>query len=121
MKYLLGLICLFFVQKWDAFDRWLCWKLPWYLRLSWCSLWVRRDEFHPSLDSDYSALLEKQLFRRKWLKVWIDVTRLSPSTLEEYFLRLKKLDDRLYVEYTDSLVRRRDIAHERDIETPSLS
>ena len=39
-------------------DRWLCLHLrPLSLRLRWHQLWIRRDEFHVSLQSD-PALLE---------------------------------------------------------------
>ncbi len=36
-----------------AIDRWLCVKLrPIKLRAWWCELWIRADEFHPSLNLD---------------------------------------------------------------------
>lgn len=78
MKYLFSLVCLFIVQKWGTFDRWLCWELPWYLRLPWCSLWARKDEFHPSLEYDYDALNRKSEFYRKLLRAWFNITRLRP-------------------------------------------
>jgi hypothetical protein len=37
--------------SWDRFDRWLCRTLPGSLRVEWARLWIREDEFHPSLDS----------------------------------------------------------------------
>lgn len=40
------------LQIFDKIDRFLCCKLPVNLRVRWARLWVRRDEFHPSLDSD---------------------------------------------------------------------
>jgi hypothetical protein len=37
----------------DGRDRWLCVYLkPLRLRLWWCRLWLRKDEFHPSLNHD---------------------------------------------------------------------
>ncbi len=78
MKHLFGLIVLLFVQKLNDFDRWLCVKAPWYVRLPWCSLWVRSDEFHPSLEYDYDALNRRAQFYRKLLCAWFNVTRLRP-------------------------------------------
>lgn len=124
MRYLFGLIYLFVVQKWDAFDRWLCFKLPWPLRLSWCTLWVREDEFHPSLNSDGMGLLNKTTFLKKWHRLWMDITRLRPIPTKEDIakenMRLKKFEDRMHTEYYENLVRRRVIAHRRT-DTPSLS
>lgn len=115
----------FLSLKWDTFDKWLCVNLPWYLRLPWCSLWVRKDEFHPSLNLDGMGLYKRMQFRRKWLKIWIDATSLRPIPIEEYFAeeyrRIKKLEDCLYAEYYENLVRRRDLAHRRDQATSSLS
>lgn len=34
----------------DVVDRWLCNNLPGPIRFRWSKLWVREDEFHPSLN-----------------------------------------------------------------------
>lgn len=124
MKMLLAVFYTFLVQKCGEYDRWLCVNLPWYLRLSWCSLWIRQEEAHPSLDSDLDALFHKIQLRRKLLKEWMNLTRLSPypnrEDLAKEFLRLKELSERLYVEYTNNLVQRQNAARGRN-ETPSLS
>ncbi|HBH71733.1 MAG: hypothetical protein UU88_C0006G0039 [Parcubacteria group bacterium GW2011_GWC1_42_11] len=124
MRLLIVVLCTFFAQKFHYADRWLCKHLPWYLRLSWCSLWIRQEDDHPSLDSDLDALFHKIQFRRKLLKEWINLTRLSPSPSmgdsAKEFLRIKELEERLYVEYNDSLIQRQNTARGRN-ETPSLS
>lgn len=124
MKYLFNLVCLFIVQKWAAFDRWLCWKLPWFIRLPWCALWVREDEFHPSLEIDVNGMLSKLAFRRTLLRLWMDITRLRPHArepeIEDEHARLKNLSERLMSEYYASINQRRKIAHLRDEKTPSL-
>jgi hypothetical protein len=52
------------IKIWDKFDRWLCKSLPGPVRFRWAKLWVRKDEFHPSLNSDaeyaYSLTNEKR-------------------------------------------------------------
>lgn len=124
MRHMFAVVSLLFVQKWDAIDRMLCTRAPWYIRLPWCSLWVRQDEFHPSLDSNHQILLQKILFQRKWLREWFNITRLRPvpkpedSNKEE--LMLLCLEKRIRKEYELNLAKRRYIAHHRD-ETPSLS
>lgn len=124
MKMLLVVFYTFLLQKCGECDRWFCKHLPWYFRLSWCSLWIRQEVAHPSLDSDLDALFHKIQFRRKLLKEWMNLTRLSPSPnredLAKEFLRLKELGERLYVEYTSNLVQRQNAARGRN-ETPSLS
>lgn len=124
MKMLLVVFYTFLVQKCGEYDRWLCVNLPWYLRTTWCALWVRYDVSHPSLNSDMDALFHKIQFRRKLLKEWMNLTRLSPSPsigdAAKEFLRLKELGERLYVDYTNNLVQRQNAARGRT-ETPSLS
>lgn len=121
---LFAVLCTFLGKKWDKTDRWFCTRLHWSLRLPWCALWVRQDEFHPSLDSDYCALFSIIRLRQKLLQQWLNVTRgrLIPSkedfVVEE--LKIRELEDWLYKRYIDNLVRRGDIAHNR-AETPSLS
>jgi hypothetical protein len=46
-------------QLWDKIDQRLCCSLPYPFRLWWKRLWVRTNEFHPSLniDPDYVARL----------------------------------------------------------------
>jgi len=123
MKMLLVVFYTFLLQKCAGCDRWLCVNLPWYLRITWCSLWVRHGTSHPSLKSDLDALFHKIQFRRKLLKEWINLTRLSPSPSmgdsAKEFLRIKELEERLYVEYNDNLVQRQNAAQCRN-ETPSL-
>ena len=124
MKPLFVILYTFIAQKIGDADRWLCKHLPWYLRLYWCSLRIRPDESHPSLESDLDALFCKIQFRRKLLKGWMNFTRLSPTPDKEdsakEFLRLKKLEERLYLEYTNNLVQRQNAARCRH-ESPSLS
>lgn len=124
MKMLLAVFYTFLIQKCGACDRWLCVNLPWYIRIYWCSLWVRHDTSHPSLNSDLDALFYKIQFRRKLLKMWLNITRLRPTPSMEdaakEFLRLKELGERLYVEYTSNLVQRQNAARGRT-GTPSLS
>lgn len=52
------------------------------IRLRWHRLWIREDEFHASLDSDYAIMLH--LGRKGKLVHWLLVT----SSLEEYSLDL---------------------------------
>jgi hypothetical protein len=42
-------------------DIWLCLHLPGPLRTFWRRLWIRKDEFHPSLDRDvrYESCLNR--------------------------------------------------------------
>ena len=37
---------------WNRFDHWMCRVLPSPIRYRWAKLWIRKDEFHPSLDLD---------------------------------------------------------------------
>jgi|GEM_PF-3084737 hypothetical protein len=53
------------------------------IKLAWYRLWVRRNEFHPSLNTDFNAM----------------------------FVMDKKEQE----EYRADLMRRRDIAHRRDL------
>lgn len=55
----------------------------WRLRLWWSRLWVRKDEFHWTLDLDMDIYINLSEEKRKW--------------------------------YMSDLVRRRKIAHERDM------
>lgn len=69
----------------ERLDTWLCIFLPVLsLRLWWCRLWVRKDEFHASLDTDTQILLSF------------------------------KSDSKKREDYMKDLVRRRNIAHLRD-------
>ena len=70
--------------KLKNFDTWLCVFLPILsLRLWWCRLWVRKNEFHASLDTDIKILTSF------------------------------KGDNKKKEDYIKDLVRRRNIAHER--------
>jgi len=66
------------------------WRNPWCrlwhvkVKLRWNRLWIRKDEFHPSLNSDFRIMLG-----------------MTKEEREAYQL---------------DLVKRRDIAHRRDIE-----
>lgn len=64
-------------------DRELCFKLPGPLWIIWVRLWVRKDEFHPSLDNKVSYL--------------------------------RTLNEKQRADYFADQVRRRDIAHRRDL------
>lgn len=120
---LFAVLCTFLEKSWDKIDYWLCIHLHWCVRLWWHALWVRRNESHPSLDSDYPALFDVICFRRRLLRVWINISRGRPIPTKEdrlkELLRLRNLEDRLYKKYTDSLVRRQYIARRRD-ENPML-
>lgn len=52
----------FFIKLFEKIDYWLCLSLPWRLRLWWCRLWIRKDEFHPSLDIniEYASRLSSE-------------------------------------------------------------
>ncbi len=80
MKRLLWAFLNLLVRLWNKIDQHLCRSLPYLLRYGWQQLWVRKGEFHPSLDSDYEGL--------------------KPDQREAYSL---------------DLVRRRQIAHEREL------
>jgi hypothetical protein len=58
-------------QIFDRFDRWLCESLPGPLRFRWARLWIRKDEFHPSLDSDadYFLCLPREKQENYWLNL----------------------------------------------------
>ncbi|MDD5357517.1 MAG: hypothetical protein PHS53_05260 [Candidatus Pacebacteria bacterium] len=44
--------------KLDRLDRRACCSFPILrLRLWWCRLWIREDEFHPSLDFDHEIII----------------------------------------------------------------
>lgn len=58
-------------------------SIPARIRQSWYRLWIRKDEFHRSLDLDADYLMY--------------------------------LDDEQRSEYLKDLVRRREIAHQRDL------
>ena len=124
MKYFFNLVALLVVQKCDAIDRWLCRRPHWAIRLWWCSLWVRDDEFHSSLDSDFEAMYRNIRFRRTLLRAWMDITRRypnpTPADMRAEDSRLKALETRLKENYSLNLVRRRNIAHERDLKNSSL-
>jgi hypothetical protein len=72
------------VRLWDCFDRWLCTTLYGPIRVCWAKLWVRKDEFHPSL-----------------------------SLHAEYAVGLTQEKREVY---WNDLIRRRQIAHERDLD-----
>ena len=46
-----------FMRLWDKIDRRLCTSLPVKLRVWWCALWERQDEFHPCYDLDGEAII----------------------------------------------------------------
>lgn len=47
----------FISEKWDEFDRWACRDFPVLkVRLWWRECWVRKDEFHPSLEVDIELI-----------------------------------------------------------------
>jgi hypothetical protein len=53
-------------------DRFLCNKLPDHLSVRWARLWVRRDEFHPSLNPHINYVVklparERELYWRDLL------------------------------------------------------
>jgi hypothetical protein len=70
------------------------------IRLHWYRLWVRENEFHSSLDTDYAMLLhlDRPTKYTRWLFGGISSRK----------------------DYMKDLVWRRDIAHSRDIPGPSL-
>lgn len=123
MKYFFDLACLFFVQQWDAFDRFLCVAPPWYVRLPWCSLWVRNDPFHPSLSIHHAALFQKKLFYKKWLKAWQNVARLRPrpteADRESEQKRITALIEEIDKKYYEDLDARKKVVRNRYSETPS--
>jgi hypothetical protein len=84
MGKILSLLSLF-VRLCDQLDRWLCCSLPGPIRFQWAKLWVRKDEFHPSLNIHTNY-----------------VYRLNKERRDSYW---------------NNLMRRRKIAHERDLAT----
>ncbi len=58
-----------FVRFFDKLDRFLCRSLPRSIRFWWAMLWIREDEFHPSLDFDfeYAYLLSAKGRDAYWL------------------------------------------------------
>ncbi|MFM2383607.1 MAG: hypothetical protein RIQ72_179, partial [Candidatus Parcubacteria bacterium] len=56
-------------KTFEDIDRWLCVRLPVSIRVWWHRLWIRRDEFHPSLNMciEYACTLspDKRLAYRK--------------------------------------------------------
>jgi len=48
----------------ESLDWHLCMYLPYPLRLWWCRLWIRADEFHPSLSVDPIIDLPKEKRQR---------------------------------------------------------
>lgn len=55
-------------RVWDSLDRWLCRSLPGAFQVRWAKLWIRRDEFHPSLDphADYYMNLNQEKRDAYW-------------------------------------------------------
>jgi hypothetical protein len=51
-----------FIRLWNKLDRRLCCSLPGPVRFWWSRLWVRKDEFHPSLNShaEYAVSLKPE-------------------------------------------------------------
>ncbi len=48
----------YIVDKFEKFDTWICTSLPVLsIRLWWCRLWIRKNEFHASLYTDMQILL----------------------------------------------------------------
>lgn len=59
-----------------AADRWLCLFLrPIALRQFWRELWVRADEFHPSLNLDHQILAHVRKRENGWKKFWQSLER----------------------------------------------
>ncbi len=52
----------FLWKLWDQTDEWLCINLPCPLRVWWARLWIRKEEFHASLDFDsqYACSLSRE-------------------------------------------------------------
>lgn len=67
-------------------DRLLCLRSPVCFRVWWSRLWIRKNEFHPSLDIDVEY-----------------ARRLKGEGVEKYWR---------------DVLRRREIAHRRDLQTP---
>lgn len=84
------------------FDCWLCVTIPFHnLRLWWHRLWIRSDEFHPSLRLDVLAITAFET-RQK---------RSDDGTL----LRVSNSQSDRTLQYIRDLLRRRDIAHEQSL------
>jgi hypothetical protein len=78
----------------ERVDRWLCIRMrPLLLRWIWQTLWIRKDEFHPSLDRDVEVEFHIASLCNSWLHRGI--------TVERYHL---------------DLIRRRNIAHNRTLD-----
>lgn len=59
------------VKQFPKYLRRLIWDRT--IKLSWYRLWVRSDEFHPSLDCDLNALLVMN--KKQQEKYWEDLGR----------------------------------------------
>ncbi len=47
------------IERFRSIDRWLCVNLkPTWARIAWHELWVRDDDFHPSLSLDLQAITQ---------------------------------------------------------------
>jgi hypothetical protein len=57
----------------ERIDWWLCCTLPGPIRFWWARRWIRKDEFHPSLDSH--ARYYRHLSPEKRTKYWQDIDR----------------------------------------------
>ena len=71
MKFLKCLLTRFadiIVRSFSRSDCWLCRSLPGPIRLRWSRLWIRENEFHPSLDSDaeYYYYLPSEGYTAYW-------------------------------------------------------
>jgi hypothetical protein len=84
----------FIEKRLKAIDRWLCLHLrPWQVRWWWHRLWIRSDEFHPSLDQDSEIAVAMGLKHAKHM--------FDYSGSERYY---------------EDLCCRRGVAHERTID-----
>lgn len=124
MKHLLRVFALLFIQALGAIDEWLCLNLPWFLRLPWCSLWIRDGALHPSLAYDDAALFEKARFISFWegLRIRYETLLDGEDQATKKSERHKKIRDRIdaiRAEYEIDLARRLDIARSRDTKNSS--
>lgn len=84
----------------DRIDRWLCiYVRPLELRYFWQKLWIRDDEFHPSLDQDVEIMF------------WISFRH------RHNWLEQRDVNEA----YQADLLRRRTIAHNRTLDQVPVS
>ncbi|MCK9345178.1 MAG: hypothetical protein M0P64_03630 [Candidatus Pacebacteria bacterium] len=109
------------VQEWDQIDRALCTRTPWYFRLWWCALWVRKDILHPSFLPDTLAFEKLVNWERFKMRLKMNTRaafgiRETTAQKDATMDKLNKLPRVLRKQYINELDTRRETARKRDPE-----